>query len=99
MLFVYPPENAKSTVYYVMQNLKCLLPNVVVKVQNHAVYNYNTVEPPNSGHIGTRHFVLYREVVLSLEVEMYLIKLGTTSVSFFAPLFGVSPLLASLIAA
>ena len=27
-----------------------------------------TVEPPNSGHVGTRHFVLYREVVLSSEV-------------------------------
>ena len=23
---------------------------------------YNTVEPPNKGHVGTRNFVLYREV-------------------------------------
>ena len=29
------------------------------------------VEPLNSGHVGTIHFVLYREVVLSLEVTMY----------------------------
>ena len=28
-----------------------------------------TVEPPNHGHVGTRHFVLYREVVLSSEVN------------------------------
>jgi hypothetical protein len=27
-----------------------------------------TVEPLNNGHVGTRHFVLYREVVLSSEV-------------------------------
>ena len=33
MLFVYPPDNTKSTVYYVMQHLKSLLPKVVVKVQ------------------------------------------------------------------
>ena len=31
----------------------------------------NTVEPLNNGHIGTSHFVLYREVVLSSEVKMY----------------------------
>ena len=29
-----------------------------------------TVELPNNGHIGTSHLVLYREVVLSLEVKM-----------------------------
>ena len=29
------------------------------------------MEPPNNGHTGTSHFVIYREVVLSLEVEMY----------------------------
>ena len=29
----------------------------------------NTVEPLNNGHVGTRHFVLYREVVLSSEVK------------------------------
>ena len=28
-----------------------------------------TVEPPNKGHIGTSHFVLCREVVLSSEVK------------------------------
>ena len=32
-----------------------------------------TVEPPNNGHIGTRHFVLYREVVLSSEVKNVLV--------------------------
>ena len=26
-----------------------------------------TVEPPNKGHVGTRHFVLCREVVFSVE--------------------------------
>ncbi len=33
------------------------------------VQNFNgfiTVEPPNKGHFGSRHFVLYREAVLSL---------------------------------
>ena len=35
--------------------------------------NGNTVEPPNKGHVGTSHFVLYREVVLSLEVENVLV--------------------------
>ena len=33
VLHVYPPDNPKSTVYYVMKTLKCLLPNVVVKVR------------------------------------------------------------------
>ena len=32
-----------------------------------------TVEPPNNGHIGSRHFVLYREVVLSSEVKNVLV--------------------------
>ena len=31
------------------------------------------VEPPNNGHVGTRHFVLYREVVLSSEVTNVLV--------------------------
>ncbi len=31
--------------------------------------NSTTVEPPDKGHIGTSDFVLYREVVLSLEVK------------------------------
>ena len=34
-----------------------------------------TVEPPNKGHAGTGHFVLCREVVLSLEVENVLVLL------------------------
>ena len=32
MLFIYPPESQKSSLYYVMQALKAQLPNVVVKV-------------------------------------------------------------------
>jgi len=28
-----------------------------------------TTGPPNNGHVGTRHFVLYREVVFSSEVK------------------------------
>ena len=32
-----------------------------------------TVEPPNNRHVETSHFVLYREVVLSLEVENVLV--------------------------
>ena len=43
-------------------------------VADHFCYNYyvldNTVESQNKGHVGTSHFVLCREVVLSLEVEM-----------------------------
>ena len=44
-----------------------------------------TVEPLNNGHIGSRNFVLYREVVLSSEVKMYynsIIEKGPQSVSF-----------------
>ncbi len=33
------------------------------------IHPVSTVEPPNKRHIGTSHFVLYREVVLSLEVK------------------------------
>ena len=29
------------------------------------------MEPLNNEHIGTSHFILYREVVLSLEAKMY----------------------------
>ncbi len=29
----------------------------------------NTVEPPNKGHFGSRHTVLYREAVLWWEVK------------------------------
>ena len=33
--------------------------------------------PPNTGHVGTSHFVLYREVVLSSEeVENVLVIIG-----------------------
>ena len=32
VIYVYPPENPKSTIYYVLQTLKGLLPKVVVKV-------------------------------------------------------------------
>ena len=30
----------------------------------------NTVEPPNKGHVGTRHFVLLREVFPLLKSEL-----------------------------
>ena len=40
------------------------------------------------GHVGTSHFVLYREVVLSLEVKMYsVIKKGLQSVNKFRDFF------------
>ncbi len=42
-------------------------PRYMVSVQS--CWLAATVEPPNKGHIGTSHFVLYREVVLSLEVK------------------------------
>ncbi len=47
----------------------------------------DTVEPPYNGHLGTRHLVLYKEVVLSLEVENVLWKyeilhLGSLNLSF-----------------
>ena len=41
-----------------------------------------TVEPPNKGHVGTSHFVLCREVVLSLKVDNVLVHLGPQEVSF-----------------
>ena len=31
----------------------------------------NTVEPPNKGHFGAGYVVLFREVVLFSEVQMY----------------------------
>ena len=34
------------------------------------------METPNKGHVGTSHFVLCREVVLSLEVENILVLMG-----------------------
>ena len=37
----------------------------------HAQVLYNTVEPPNNGHIGNECFVHCSEVVPSSEVEMY----------------------------
>ena len=37
---------------------------------NKYVYEY-TVEPPNNGHIGDKHFVHCSEVVSLSEVEMY----------------------------
>ena len=46
-----------------------------------------TVEPLNKGHFGTSHFVLCRDVVLSLEVDNVLVlweseHLGPKEVSF-----------------
>ena len=42
-----------------------------------------TVEPPNNGHVGTSHFVLYREVVLSSDVKVSsIIEKGSQGVSF-----------------
>ena len=32
VVYVYPPDNPKSSLYYVMQQLKSALPKVVVKV-------------------------------------------------------------------
>ena len=31
----------------------------------------STVEPPNNGHVGDKHFVHCSEIVPSSEVEMY----------------------------
>ena len=39
-----------------------------------AKLNFCTVEPPNKGHFGTSHFVLYREAVLFLEVKNVLVQ-------------------------
>ena len=35
----------------------------------------HTVEPLNNGHVGTSHFVLYREGLLSLEVNNVLVNI------------------------
>ena len=55
------------------------------------------MEPPNKGHVGTNHFVLCREVVLSLEVENVVVlweseHLGPQDVSFIERLFLLCPL-------
>ena len=40
----------------------------------YAIYTVrSTVETPYKGHVGTSHFVLYREVFLSLEVKNVLV--------------------------
>ena len=52
------------------------------------------MEPLNNGHIGTNHFVLYREVVLSLDVKCTsIIEKGLQSVSFIERFFLLCPLL------
>ena len=58
---------------------------------------WNTVEPPNKGHFGTSHFVLCRDVVLSLEVDNVLVlweseRLGPKEVSFIERLLLLCPL-------
>ena len=46
------------------------------------------MDPQNNGHIGgTSHFVLYREVVLILEVKDVLLRMGPQSVSFTGGFF------------
>ena len=58
------------------------------------------MEPPNKGHIETSHFVLCREVVLSLEVENVLVlwesePLGPQEASFkerYCVLYSEGPL-------
>ena len=46
-------------------------------------------EPPNNRHVGTRHFVLFREVVLSSEVKNVLEKwnFGTLKCVFYREVF------------
>ena len=64
------------------------------KVNNHSCWLGCTVEPPNKGHVGTSHFVLCREVVLSSEIKNVLVLKKSVNrevisiVSFF--FFGVS---------
>ena len=44
------------------------IPNKILETATHT----NTVEPPNKGHVGTRSFVINREVsYIILEVKMY----------------------------
>ncbi len=57
----------------------------------------HTVEPPYKGHLGTRHLILYREVVVSLEVQKVLSRygvhhLGPFNLSFIRRLFQSCPL-------
>ena len=48
------------------------------------------MDPQNNGHIGgTSHFVLYREVVLILEVKDVLLRTGPQSVSFTGGFFSI----------
>ena len=61
--------------------MTCFLHIHVVALKGHMsiANNYNnvarasTVEPSNNGLVGTRDFVLYREVVISLEVKYVLV--------------------------
>ena len=72
-----------------------------VSLQHTYVAFLCTVESWNIGHIVTRHFVLYGEVVLSLEVKMYYNSKGPQYVSFMCsllcPLFGVSFIKGSIV--
>ncbi len=56
-----------------------------------SIYNITlqNMEPLNKGHIGTSHFTDYREVVLSLELEVLLLLFVLEETVLF---FSVSPL-------
>ena len=45
---------------------------IVCEYRDHnTIQTLSTVKPPNKGHFGTSHFVLYREVVLLQRSKMY----------------------------
>ncbi len=63
-LWVYVHESTKHALIYVLDRMEwewqwqCYFCPCMI-----------TVEPPNKGHFGSRHFVLYREAVLWWEVK------------------------------
>ncbi len=57
---------------------------------------YHTVEPPYKGHFGTRHVVLYIEVVLSLEVQNTSSSFGTIKPVLYMEVFSIMSFIQSL---
>ncbi len=56
-------------------SVNCTVSDVIVTINTFTIIHVHvhhktcTVEPPCKGHLGTWHLVLYKEVVLSLEVQ------------------------------
>ena len=76
------------------QVVDALLVHNIYYLQGSSLFKFvYTVEPPNKGHVGTRSFILYREVSYIRRLKCTgIIKIGRVDLSFKerCSLFGVS---------